>query len=82
MYFCSDQRPVYKEKNKGASVGELAKILGAAWNNLSAEDRQPYEDQAKKDQQRYKEQKEAYDRGEFGKDDGDAIDDEEESDEE
>ena len=32
MFFCSDQRPVYKAKpeNKGASVGDLAKVLGAA----------------------------------------------------
>jgi len=33
IFFCCEKRRVYKEKpeKKGASVGELAKILGAAY---------------------------------------------------
>lgn len=82
MFFCSANRPEFKKKNPKASVGDLAKLLGAAWNELSADDRKPYELKAKEDQKRYKEEKEAYSRGEFGREDEDDVnEDEEESDE-
>ena len=82
MFFCSAKRPEFKKKNPSASVGDLAKLLGAAWNKLSADDRKPYEAKAKEDQQRYKEEKEAYSRGEFGREDEEDVnEDEEESDE-
>ena len=81
MFFCSAKRPEFKKKNPNASVGELAKLLGAAWNNLAAADRQPFEEKAKEDQKRYKEEKEAYSKGEFGREDEDVNEDEEDSDE-
>ena len=82
MFFCSAKRPEFKKKNPSASVGELAKLLGAAWNALSPEEKKPYDAKAKEDQKRYKEEKEAYERGEFSKeeeDDDDVNEDEEES---
>lgn len=82
MFFCSAKRPEFKKDNPSASVGELAKLLGAAWNALSADAKKPFEAKAKEDQKRYREEKEAYDRGEYSREDEDeGNDDEEESDE-
>ena len=81
MFFCSAKRPELKQEYPSASVGELAKKLGAAWNELSAEDRKPFEVKAKEDQKRYKEEKEAYSRGEFGREDDDDVNEDDESDE-
>lgn len=84
MFFCSANRPEFKKKNPKASVGDLAKLLGAAWNALKPEDRKPYEEKAKEDQKRYKEEKEAYSKGEFGREDEEeeeVNEDEEESEE-
>lgn len=82
MFFCSAKRPEFKKENQSASVGELAKLLGAAWNQLTPDERKPYEAKAKEDQKRYKEEKEAYSRGEYSReDDDDGNDDEEDSEE-
>lgn len=82
MFFCSAKRPEFKKDNPSASVGELAKLLGAAWNALSPEGRKPYEAKAKEDQKRYKEEKEAYTRGEYSREDEEeGNEDEEDSDE-
>ena len=82
MFFCSAMRPEFKEKNPSASIGELAKKLGAAWNELSTDDRKPYEAKAKADQKRYKEEKEAYSRGDFGREDEEDVNEDEEESEE
>ena len=82
MFFCSAKRPEFKKENPSASVGELAKLLGAAWNALSTDARKPYDAKAKEDQKRYREEKELYDRGEYGREDEDeGNEEEEESDE-
>ena len=82
MFFCSAKRPEFKKENPSASVGDLAKLLGAAWNALSTDARKPFDTKAKEDQKRYKEEKEAYERGELNREDEDeGNDDEEESDE-
>ena len=81
MFFCSAMRPEFKKENPSASVGDLAKLLGAAWNDLSADDRKPYEAKAKEDQKRYKEEKEAYARGEYSREDEEDVNDDDESDE-
>ena len=85
MFFCiaTAKRPEFKKKNPSASVGDLDKLLGATWNGLSPDDKKPYEAKAKEDRERYKEEKEAYSKGDFGReyDEEDVNEDEEESEE-
>ena len=42
-----------KEANPEASVSDIAKLLGAQWNELSEEEKQPYEEKAAADKERY-----------------------------
>lgn len=60
FFFAADKRPVLKEQNPGASVSELAKLLGAAWQGMTGDQKAPYEKQAKKDRERYEKEKEEY----------------------
>jgi len=60
MFFCQNKRPKLKEQNPNATVGELAKQLGAAWKILTKEQRQPFEDSAQRDRERYALAKEGY----------------------
>jgi hypothetical protein len=41
------------QENPDATFGELGKLLGAAWKEVSEGDRKPYNDQAKADKERY-----------------------------
>jgi hypothetical protein len=41
-------------------AGQVGKVLGDKWKALSEKDRKPYEDKAKKDKERYEEEKIAY----------------------
>jgi HMG (high mobility group) box len=41
-------------------TGQVGKVLGDKWKALSEKDRKPYEDKAKKDKERYEEEKIAY----------------------
>lgn len=60
MYFCDDRRAALKADNPKASVGEMSKIMGAEWKELSAEEKKPYEDKAAADKSRYAQEKGAY----------------------
>ena len=82
MFFCAAKRPEFKKKNPSASVGDLAKLLGATWNGLSTDEKKPYEAKAKEDRERYKEEKEAYSKGEFGREDEEEVNEDEEESEE
>ncbi|KAJ3253307.1 FACT complex subunit [Boothiomyces macroporosus] len=53
LYFCRDYRGKIKEKNPGMSLGEIGKELGIQWKNVSAEEKQIYEDLANQDKERY-----------------------------
>ena len=53
MFFSNAKRPKIKSQNPEASIGEIAKQLGAAWNVMTPEQKKPYEEEAKKDKQRY-----------------------------
>ena len=76
--FGSDKRPKMKQQNPGATVGEIAKQLGAAWKVMTPEQRQPYEDEAKKLREKYNSEMAAYRRGEAVGSAKDQDDDEEE----
>lgn len=42
-----------KAENPGLSVTELSKVIGAKWREMSAEDKELYEEKARKDKQRF-----------------------------
>ena len=60
MFFCQDKRPKLKEQNPNATVGELAKQLGAAWKILTVEQKKPFEESAQRDRERYARAKEGF----------------------
>lgn len=53
MFFCQAKRPELRKKQPSATVGELAKQLGAAWKRLSEYQKVPFEEKAKEDRARY-----------------------------
>ena len=57
MYYTADVRAKFKEENPDAKLGDLAKLMGAKWKTLSAEDKAPYEEKAKEDKARYEKEK-------------------------
>ena len=85
FFFCGEKRPKLKEQNPQATVGEIAKQLGAAWKIMTPEQKAPYEQQSKDDRKRYEREMEQYRKGKFTHaspedDDDDDDDDEDESD--
>lgn len=63
MLFCNEQRPVVKEENPTATFGEMGKLLGARWKELSEDDKAPYSQKAEQDKQRYAQENTAYKNG-------------------
>lgn len=41
-----------KGENPGVSVTELSKLIGAKWREMTAEEKEPYEERARQDKQR------------------------------
>ena len=39
MFYCKEQREIVKQNNPDVSFGELGKILGAQWKDLSEKDK-------------------------------------------
>ena len=60
MYFCDERRVSLKVDNPKASMGDMSKIMGAEWKELSDEDKKPYEAKAVADKSRYAQEKGAY----------------------
>lgn len=52
-YFLDAKRATVKDENPNANFGELSKLVGDLWKNLSAEDKAHYEGLARKDKDRY-----------------------------
>uniref|UniRef100_A0A8C5ZJU6 HMG box domain-containing protein n=1 Tax=Marmota marmota marmota TaxID=9994 RepID=A0A8C5ZJU6_MARMA len=52
--FCSEYHPKIKGENPDLSIGDVAKKLGERWNNIAADDKQPYEKKAAKPKEKYK----------------------------
>ena len=78
MFFSRAKRPKLREQTPGASVGELAKQLGAAWKIMTPEQKVPYEKEAREDRVRYEREMEQYRKGEYNPE----VDEEEEEDDE
>jgi hypothetical protein len=54
MFFSMDARPKFKEADPSLSFGDLAKKISAAWKEMDAEAKQPFEEQAAADKERWK----------------------------
>ncbi|GFZ48952.1 Non-histone chromosomal protein 6 [Saitozyma sp. JCM 24511] len=61
MFFVQDYRERLKSENPDATFGEVGKLLGAKWKEMSAGEKKPYEDQAEKDKKRAAKEKGEYD---------------------
>ena len=57
LYFSKDKRAEVIAKNPGISMGEQGKMLGQMWKEATAEDKEPYEELAQKDKERYEREK-------------------------
>ncbi|KAI8923664.1 high mobility group box domain-containing protein [Entophlyctis helioformis] len=53
MIFSQENRAKIKEDNPEASFGEIGKLLGAAWRELSEKGKQVYNEKAEEDKGRY-----------------------------
>ncbi|KAL2914143.1 Non-histone chromosomal protein 6 [Polyrhizophydium stewartii] len=60
MIFSKENRPRIKEENPDASFGEIGKLLGAAWRELSEKEKQVYNDKADEDKARYDQEVASY----------------------
>ncbi|KFM26159.1 FACT complex subunit SSRP1 [Auxenochlorella protothecoides] len=63
MFFSQDQRESVKADNPGIAFGEVGKVLGQRWKELSEADKKPYEEKAAKDKERYEKEKSSYEGG-------------------
>ncbi|KAI5985015.1 high mobility group box-domain-containing protein, partial [Pisolithus albus] len=57
MFFSQDWRERIKTENPDAGFGEVGKLLGAKWKELSDDERKPYIEMAAKDKARAEEEK-------------------------
>ncbi|KAI8366236.1 high mobility group box domain-containing protein [Blakeslea trispora] len=57
MFFSQEQRQTVKDENPEATFGQIGKLLGEKWKNMSEEDKKPYVEKAEKDKQRYEGEK-------------------------
>ncbi|KIN93056.1 hypothetical protein M404DRAFT_36434 [Pisolithus tinctorius Marx 270] len=57
MFFSQDWRERIKTENPDAGFGEVGKLLGAKWKELSDDERKPYVEMAAKDKARAEEEK-------------------------
>ncbi|KAF1982293.1 Non-histone chromosomal protein 6 [Aulographum hederae CBS 113979] len=60
MFFANDQRDKVREDHPGIKFGEVGKMLGEKWKELTDKDKEPYEAKAKADKKRYEDEKAAY----------------------
>ncbi|CAH8310918.1 unnamed protein product [Eruca vesicaria subsp. sativa] len=56
MYFSQMERDNIKKTNPGIGFGEIGKVLGDKWRQMSAEEKEPYEAKAQVDKKRYKDE--------------------------
>jgi len=60
MLFCQEKRAEIKKNNPTVSFGEIGKLLGQAWQQLSPDDRKPYEDSSKEAKAHYLQEMKEY----------------------
>ncbi|EEB08448.1 high-mobility group non-histone chromatin protein [Schizosaccharomyces japonicus yFS275] len=53
MFFSMSNREKIKEENPEATFGQIGSLLGKKWKTLTAVEKEPYEEKARKDKERY-----------------------------
>ncbi|ESQ32633.1 hypothetical protein EUTSA_v10003803mg [Eutrema salsugineum] len=56
MFFSQMERDNIKKTHPGIAFGEVGKVLGDKWRQMSAEEKEPYEAKAQVDKKRYKDE--------------------------
>ena len=54
MRFSSESRQSLREMHSGASVADIAKLLGEAWRCMPADEKKKWEDKAARDKEAYR----------------------------
>lgn len=62
LYFSNVTRPKLQEKNPGVSFADLGRLVGKAWEEITAEDKEKCEALSNADKARYKTEMEAYEK--------------------
>ena len=57
LFFCGEKRQEVQKKHPDKKMGDISKVLGAMWQDLSDEDRAPYNEMNQKDVDRYEDEK-------------------------
>ncbi|SPO36695.1 probable NHP6B - nonhistone chromosomal protein [Pseudozyma flocculosa] len=60
MFFSQDHREKVKTENPDAGFGDVGRLLGAKWKEMSDSEKQPYLDMANRDKLRADAEKAAY----------------------
>jgi len=68
MFFANDNRDKVREENPGIKFGEVGKILGEKWKELTDKEKKPYEAKAATDKERYETEKARYQAGDDDED--------------
>lgn len=63
MFFANDNRQKVRDEHPGIKFGEVGKLLGEMWKELTDKDKGPYEAKAKADKERYESEKARYQAG-------------------
>eukprot|EP00474_Spongospora_subterranea_P009428 CRZ09886.1 hypothetical protein [Spongospora subterranea] len=53
MYFSQDRRPQIRTENPDTAFGDLGRLLGQLWKSLEDSEKQPYNDKAQADKERF-----------------------------
>ncbi|KAL9932504.1 hypothetical protein V8E36_008621 [Tilletia maclaganii] len=65
IIFCSEHRDRVKAENPTAGFGDVGRILGAKWKDMSDKDKAPFLKAQEKDKIRAQREEEAYKAGKF-----------------
>lgn len=65
MFYSNCIRPELKEKNPDLKIGDLAKKIGALWQEMKDDEKKKYQDMAAADKERYEEEMNAFRNGEY-----------------
>lgn len=60
MFFANEQRDKVRNDNPELKFGDVGKVLGQKWKELSEAQKAPYEKKAAADKKRYEDEKAAY----------------------
>ncbi|KAJ2553546.1 Non-histone chromosomal protein 6 [Coemansia sp. RSA 1933] len=61
MFFSQANRASVQEANEGVSFGQIGKLLGAKWKEMSEKEKEPYTKKADNDKARYAKDKAEWD---------------------